>query len=576
MLQIASGKLFSHGPVQRNELRGIVHTNLQLYGRAPIETAAGRLLPTSFLRDTGTAVYELTELIEGEPGPGAVVSHGIDPYVSDFTAIVSFALNVTCTPDHELTRRLTRSQPGPLVGVAPSSLVSRTFDSQVWCHDDDATTLAGFVSDLIGLERKTYLASIRAIRNYIIGLHRLVDDPELTYTLLVASIESLTQGFDGNVPNWEDYPEDKRCKIDKALEETDDQTRERVKSALLEIEHVAASRRFCEFTLDHLQPSYFREEASGSENPIGRADLPRALNRAYGLRSKHIHELGELPTLLTAVPHHGDSLSMGGVTILTFQGMARLARHVINDFIRSQPKVTTEIYDYSRERAGIVHVPLAPKYWIGRVETLTASSGRKRLEGFLGQLVGFVRGGQAVTDLRDILVKAEQLLPNIGKSRRRPYLALYILFNRLAMAETPMQNYDAVITRYREEVEHPSVEAMVVHLLLGTVPEWPLEEHHSVHDAYLRSHGKRNCLRIPRELRAGLSLDLATRYQAVGKAEHAHYLISTAVENHPGNDFLHQLETSFDPEKPINWRLKDLSSKPDPNPNAEHQSAIEP
>ena len=45
MLQIASGKLFANKPAQRNELRGVVYTNLQLYGREPIETVAGRLLP---------------------------------------------------------------------------------------------------------------------------------------------------------------------------------------------------------------------------------------------------------------------------------------------------------------------------------------------------------------------------------------------------------------------------------------------------------------------------------------------------------------------------------------------------
>ena len=107
MLQIASGKLFANKPAQRNELRGVVYTNLQLYGREPIETVAGRLLPTSSLGVPNSAVYELTELIEDPLVPGAVASHGIDPYISDFADIVSFVLNVTCTPDAEVTSRLT-------------------------------------------------------------------------------------------------------------------------------------------------------------------------------------------------------------------------------------------------------------------------------------------------------------------------------------------------------------------------------------------------------------------------------------------------------------------------------------
>ena len=113
MLQIASGKLFRREPGQRNELRGVLYTSLHMYDMPPIETAAGRLLLTSPLHDLKTLVYEFTELIEDEPSVvGGVKSHTIDPYLNDFAAVVSFALNVTCTPDADLTRRLTS---GPLV-----------------------------------------------------------------------------------------------------------------------------------------------------------------------------------------------------------------------------------------------------------------------------------------------------------------------------------------------------------------------------------------------------------------------------------------------------------------------------
>ena len=572
MLQIASGKLFTQKPAQSNELRGIVHTNLQLYNREPIETAAGRLLPTSMLRDTKTLVYELTERIEDAPADGVVMSHGIDPYLTDFAAIVSFALNVTCTPDAELTRRLTSGRNSSLVDVPPSRLVRRVFDDQVWCQDGDAVQLVRIVDDLIGLQRENYLAAMRAIRNYVTGLHRLADDPELTYTLLIASIESLAQGFDGHSPDWEDYPEDKRRRIDNALEEADGETKGRVKKTLLEIEYVAAKRRFCDFALAHLQPSYFREEASGLDNPIGRADLHGALKQAYDLRSRHIHALKELPTLLTAGFHNGETFSINRVTMLTFQGMTRLARHVITEFIKRQPKVATEVYDYKDERAGIVKLPLAPQYWLGHVEDLTVSSGQQRLEGFLGEIAAGLRQGTdaAVTDLRDILMKVERLLPNMSETQRRPFLALYVLFNRLVIPETLMENLEGIMKHYGTEVESPSVESMLSHLVLGTVPEWSLAEHQAVHDAYLRDQGKPSCLRIPSILKADLSLALAERYRFSGKAECARDLIATAVENYPGHVPLCQLEQTFDPGEMIDWRL---SLHATPRPVTERLSA---
>ena len=571
MLQIASGKFFTQEPALSNELRGVVYTNLQLYNREPIETAAGRLLPTSYLGDAKAAVYELTELIEDAPVPGAVASHGIDPYLNDFAAIVSFALNVTCTPDSDLTRRLTSGRPDFLTDVPPRNLVRRVFDGQVWCQDGDADRLVKIADDLIGLRRKDYLAAMRAIRNYVNGLHRLADDPELTYTLLVASIESLAQGFDGHSPAWEDYPEQERSKIDNALEEADDETKGRVRTVLLEIGHVAVTRRFYEFALDHIQPSYFREEALGLDNPVGRADLPSALKQAYNLRSRHVHTLKELPILLTAGFHHGETFNVDGVSMLTFHGMTRLARHVITEFIKRQPKIKTENYDYRQERAGIVEVPLAPQYWIGQVENLTVSSGRKRLEGFLTQFARFLRQGTdaTVTDLREMLAMVEKLLPNMSGTQRRPFLALYILFNRLVIPKSPMKNVEFFMKCHGAEVESPSVEALLLHLLLGTDPKWNLEEHQAVHDDYLRDQGKPSCLRIPPSLRASLSLALAERYRDSGNSEHARHLIATAVENHPGQADLCQLEQCFNPQEPVNWRLVDPSSHPTADPVTE-------
>ena len=390
MLQIASGKLFNQKPAQSNDLRGVLYTNLQIFGRDPIETVAGRLLPTDILSGSQAVVYEFLEHIEDPPVRGAMASHGIDPYMSDFAAIVSFALNVTCSADFTLTRHLTGGREA-LAAVQPNKLLSRAFDDQVWCQDQDAAHLAGFVEDLIGLKRKSYLTAIRAIRNYAKGLHKIADDPELTYTMLVASIESLVGDFKGDALEWGDYEEGKRRRIDAALEESDDLIKERVREAILQNEHVALSRRFREFALGHIRPSYFREEAEGLINPVGRVDLPRTLRQAYDLRSKHIHNLNELPKLLTAGFHHGETFSVDGVTMLTFQGLTRLVRHVVTEFIRRQPKVSSESYDYKAERSGIIQVPLAPKYWIGRTGDLSVASGQRRLEGFLMQIAACIQ-----------------------------------------------------------------------------------------------------------------------------------------------------------------------------------------
>ena len=575
MLQIASGKLFQSEPGQRNELRGILYTNLFLHERT-IETDAGRLLSVSSL-PAKALVYELTELIEQPPGVGVVASHGMEPYINDFAAIVSFALNVTCTPDPELASRLISDRRSPTINIPPRKLVRRVFDDQVWCHDEDADRLVMTVRDLIGLQRKSYLAAMRAIRTYVTGLHRLADDLELAYTLLVVSIESLAQGFDGPPGEWMDYDETKRRAIDKALVNADAETTEAVRNALVEIEHTSLARRFRDFTLDHLRPSYFREEAVGLDKPAGRADLSCALREAYRLRSKYIHNLDKLPKALTLGFDYGETFCMDHVTLLTIQGMARLARHVITEFIRRQPKTETEEYDYSKEISGIALFPVAPQYWIGNAESLSPSSGRARLEGFLSQVVSCLsqEPDAAVTDLRDVLTKVEEMLPQMNPARRLPFLALYFVFNGVISSDQRMSDISGIEKRYGPEIEHPSVESMLVHLVLGVVPGWSLVEHQEVHDDYFSNRDKKNGFKVPRTLEVGFSLELAERYRTEDNTARAFELVSFAVENHPGHTRLYELEQQFNPKNPIAWRSVIFpTTKTDENKETQNASSL--
>ena len=552
MLQIASGKLFKKKPGQRNELRGVLYTNLRMHDKV-IATSAGRLLSTSNLQDSKTLIYELTELIEDEPGPGVIASHGIDPYLSDFAAIVSFALNVTCTPDHDLTLRLLSGRPSPSIQFPPSKMVTRVFDETVWCQPADEIRLFKTVDQLISLERRSFLAAMRSIRSYVTGLHRLADDHELAYTLLVVAIETLAQDFDNFQPQWADYDQRKRIAIDQALAGGDEDLAERVRQALLATEHVALGRRFREFAMDHLEPSYFRQEAQGLTNPAGRTDLEVALRQAYNLRSGYIHELVELPAILK-MPGFGDTTSLDRQVKLTFQGLARLARHVIATFIQRQPKVYREEYDYRLELPGVARIELEPRYWVGRTDTLHHNAGRRRLEGFLKQAPACLleEQGASITNLKEMLAEVERMLPQMSTGQRRPFIALYILYSA-KVRDGKMDNYDPIVEQYGHELDDPSVEAMLQLLLLECIPDWDLAEHQEVHDTYFREKHHKNGLRVPPALEAGLCLTLAERYRQAGDVKQVRALVESAVENHPGCVPLHELEQNFHPAQEINW-----------------------
>lgn len=500
-------------------------------------------------------MYEFTELIEQPLGAGVLASHGIEPYLQDFAALVSIALEATCTVAPEEITRLVGQHRSANVVYPPRSFIPRVFDSQIILRDDEIKRFISFVDGLIALERRCFLPAMRAIRNYVVGMHRLADDLELAYTLFVASIESLAQQFDSFQPEWDDYDEAKKSKIDTALQDADEITACKVRNALLKIEHVSLARRFREFSIAHVKGSYFREEAEGVTGPVNRADLEEALREAYRLRSQYIHNLQELPRPLTVSAITGDTVRVEGRTLLTFQGIARLARHVILEFINQQPKLQREQYDYSGERYGIVNMPLAPQYWIGRAENINLSVGKKRLEGFLNQLSCHYckNDNSSITDLTPALSRAEALFSSANEEQRRPFLVLYVLFNALIPDAQKMPNLKLIEAQYGSEITKPSIESMLLHLALRITPNWHLNDYKQVYDGYFRQRRTKTGLRLPRTFEAGISLELAEQCRVAGEVENARELIGKATESYPGHEPLRDLERGFSPQCQILW-----------------------
>jgi len=563
MLQIVSGKLFTCEPAQRNRLRGVLYTNLRLDREVSIETRAGSLLATGNLRDTKTAIYEVTELIEDRPGPGVIASHGIEPYLNEFAAVTSFGFNVLCTPDRELALRLMGERNTLTVSDPPKKFIRGFFESEVWSTPEDSKRFIAFVNALLGLNRKAYLSAIRAIKTYTTGLHRIADDLELAYTLLVASIESLVQGFDGHRAEWDDYDPAKRTLLDEALSGADEAIAANVRKALLEIEHVSLRRRFKAYSLDHVSSRYFREEAAAQESPIGRSELGSALIEAYNLRSSYIHNLQPLPRLLTYPYSFTEVVRIDRAPYLTFQGLARLARTLILEFVDRQPKVEKEPYNYQMERPGVVQVPLSPEYWVGRSENLSPQAGRRKLEGFLEQLAGLLQKvPQAkITDMREVLRAADFLARSMRSEDRLPFLAIYHLFNPLLPAADRLKLEH--LDNFAQRLESPSVEGMIVELLLGNFGTWELQEQEAMFKRYFRERDWKNGLRIPAIMEAGLALALAERHRSSGDVERARELIASAVDNYPAHSGLRNFEVGFATNEVINW--EDVLSGADQN-----------
>lgn len=555
MIQVLTGKFFTTDDLRVTPQRGVLHTNYVLHG--PIKTSVGTLKPVDdvFGQRPHHLVYEFEQRVEAVRRDGTrefMIGVGVDQILVDMAVILSFELEVTCSPNPDLVARLARTTSGPRSG-APSSFVPRVFDPEVRWQQNDPERLSLFVDDLVGLERDRFESVMRAMRRYVTALRRLDDDPSMAYALLVAAVESLVQKYDDHTTTWSDVPEVRRTAIDEALEGIAEGAA-RVRKAILENEHVALGRRFQAFVLDHVPRQFYRADAIGRTSPIPADFLAVSVRQAYGLRSSAVHTLSGLPDPLGFVSPLSDYAFVEGHPILTVSGLARVARAVIREFVARSPKVDFEDIEYQKRMGNIATLQLAPSLWVGRAEGYGHHSAYRYLSGFLDQLATTLKDYEkAITDLTLVLVEIEKQIKGVSPAQRRPMLALYTIYSSIVDPEHAPKDWLSTANRYIDAFSEPSIESLLAATLGGLEIKSPLEPLEAAFENYLGRRHKKNAFRLPPLLDAAIALDLAEAYRGSDDEEAARRLITRAVELYPGIEPLMALEM-LGPLPVIRWQ----------------------
>jgi hypothetical protein len=551
MLQISTGKFFNREAYQTLR-RAIYFTNYRIVVKnTRIETTVGSLQPVVGVHGLGALTCEIIERIEKLPGgpySGEIIATGGDTLINDFAAIVSFALNVTCTPDLELARRLVADErPSLGADLVPQKYIPRMFDRVVHWRPEDADFLRHFVTELMALERKSYEGAMRAIRRYVVGAHRISDDVNLADALYVMSMESLAQKFDRFEPVWDDYDQKKRRRIDEALGEAPEATADKVRASVLANEHVAIAQRFREFVLAHVGTSFFRDEADKAVGAVSRPDLSIALRQAYSIRSSYVHHLKDIPRLLLGLEGFHETIGIDGQPTLTFAGLARVARHVIMTFVARAPKTETEEFDWRKDLPGTLTMQTASQYWIGNPQGFGTATAQQYLVAFIGQVVGHLLQPSAkLTDMRPVLEKIETLVPGLAKpTQRLPMLAIYFIYNFIVPEELRREGCHKFVETYKSDFDAPSIVSLVTHLVTGQNPDWPLPVMDDLHARYFRERHHAKALKPGAILEAAFTLQLAEQNRSAGKFARARELITFAVETCPKHAGLRNFEASI-------------------------------
>lgn len=562
MLQIATGKLFRQGTLRINSLTGILFSNaMSLFD--PVVTPAGTLTWTDALRErTPSMVCQVREAMEGEElRPGVVLSYGVDSYLQDLSALMTFHMQIVCSPDRDLVQRLTNGRRGLATEAPPNELVRRMFDGQVNLRPVEAQEFAAFVKQFLGIPRAEFKLVMQAIRTVVTGIHRMGDDLEIAYTLLVAAIESLAAGFGEHETRWEDVSEEKRRPIEAALAacSASQEIAASVKAAIAQTEHVLKRQKFKGFILNTLPATFFTEDAVSQVAPVGRLDLADALDVAYEMRSLYVHSLKRLPHELTSPRHFREQVElMDRRTALTFQGLLRVVRAVMVEYVRRQPQLDKEPCDYQRDIPNIVFARWAPTVWM-RPDAITKTNGKEWFEAFLEMYDQDVldRTPGSMVELRPCLDRAFSLMAGMNQENRRSYAALAYAARVTLPESFWLTDCDRQLKAWEELVfAAPDPRALMLYTLMGHPPHWPIDEHDRAVQEHLRRRSKKSGFRFPRRLDAAVVLELAERHRTAGDSgwPRAAECLIQAAENFPEYAQLRALRSSANSETPICWQ----------------------
>lgn len=563
MLQISSGMYFDSAELYETVHSRVVHSNGVRGRTEAVELPIGTLRFTSGYGEVQPLIIEAVDRLEkvnSDGSPSMHIATGGSELIDDVADVVAFGLDIVMLADSDLAQRMVSAEARG--GRRRAKPLRHVLEPGRFIADAEIDGLRDFCKQLLALERTNFEAAMRAIRRVADAVTLASSDVSLSYTLFVAALESLSKDEPSPVVSWENYDGRKRKVIDAACEGLPEERAEKIRAAVLQVDMLSLRRKFQGFVIDHITEEFYRSGAANSARPIRAVELPKALDFAYQVRSKTMHELRDLAPELRELAQQDDTIWHDGQTVLSLEGLHRICQHVIRQYIERAPTGVDSGFKtrYRDAIPGTVRMRLAPQHWLPGYGSFTASESPRIFSALVDLLLDVYRGdSEGVPDLTRSLERIEALLPGEARDENRlPLIAVYMLWHAAVAEGLRRPGFEKHLDAHHQLLDEPSMFSYTLGTLFSRAElgwsDAELEALADEREAQLTQQGK-SLLELPPRLDAALQLDLAQRAWKDGKAEKARERVAKAIELLPGDNQLITLEE----------RLRDDGVFPDSN-----------
>jgi hypothetical protein len=520
MLQIVTGRFFGQGQINQREFDAIFYSNFR--SNEPVCSLAGVLRPV-YPMSASVSSFVLRYTVRYEMFEGDTIYLPVgDQVVNHYRLLVGFWARKFFHVDRIYVEALCRST-ATGYPEAPAHYVEHFFDvgeSSFEPHDMD---FAKFISKVVSMPRKSYVSLLSCLAAFSNALEAIATNRDLAYSIFVYALEALTQGADGFVPTWQDYPQDTRTRLDEEFQSLEDSSRDSIRTILLDGQHLKLMKRFVDFISSNTTDSFFTSEAEGRLSALRKNDLRQALVNLYNSRSGYVHSLKEIPQHLR-IPlwtRGSDVFYWDNNPHLTFSGLVRLCHHVLTQFVVRQQVLEREDYPKWRlELDGVIEGELEPYMWLHQADGLTSEVANKWFSGFLHYITEAIkRQPLHIPDLRQTLAKLAALTPNAKKEVQRVMVCFHYLANTLLRNEFQTTDFQTFALRYKWALSECSIPAMVFSTIHLQSFSFDINECETEFELYLKRKYNRNAISLPVILEIAISANIANAHRSLGNVK---------------------------------------------------------
>ncbi len=554
MLQIISGRFFQSELVNKEECDAILYSNFSWI--VPLKTIAGELRPVSTYQNNSISSYTFryTNRYERHSEGSRVLGVGVraDQAVEQFRLLASLYFNSFFHDDRGYVEGLCRTTPAPQTGALHhGSFVPKFFKLNNFGIPDQVPGFDGFLQKVLAMPREKYRLLLTCLTCYFEALEAVGKNFDLAYSMMVYMFESLSKSIDPPKPVWEDYEQNLRYKLDQEMAKIPSDSAKAIRAILLDNPHLSLKKRFVHFIWDHVQDTFFTNEAECVQNALPKSELKKALENLYASRSGFVHELKKVLEQLRypGFGNRSEWANWDNKPHIAFPGLVRLGRHVLMSFIDRQTQTSKEVYpEWRNELPGIMTLKVAPQFWVGNPGAFTASHLHKYFNGFVESVVNsFPDPSAPRLVVRPLMNRIEELVPNANSDDRKMMAIVYRFFLEMIPEQDREPGKEAFISNYIPEAEACEMEFLVLKVLKGQTWPWPVEECVLTFEKYLGSKHKKKAIRLPNIMDVALMAGIANRFLDAGDGQKYDHWIDQAIFDAAGRkdiqDYLRECRT---------------------------------